>query len=110
MTRVGIYTLLGIFLLFAVMLMAKENITANRGVKIAGAQTSTDPMGCTDYNYQNMKQSVSSFDLANGLTKNDFISLSYKTSLSFYYLIACLWLVAGLRLKFKRPLKPGQSG
>ena len=108
MTKIRICTLLGIFLVFGVILVARGKITAQRGVKIAATQKSVDQMGWKEY--QNVKQSMSSFDLANGLTMNDLMSLSFKRSLSFYYLLACLWLVAGLRLRFKRPLKAGQSG
>jgi hypothetical protein len=108
MTKVTIYTLLGILLLFSVIQLAREKVAARRGVKIVSAQKSVDQMSWREY--LNIKQSMSSFDLANGLTMNDLISLSFKRGLSFYYLLACLWLVMGLRLKFKRPLKTGQSG
>ncbi len=108
MSKVRIYTLLGFFLLFGVILVAREKIVTHRGLKTAATQKSVDQMGWKEY--QNIKQSMSSFDLANGLTMNDLTSLSFRRSLSFYYLLACLWLVVGLRLKFKRPLKVRQSG
>ena len=114
MKRAVIFTLLGFFLLFGVGLVAGTVVFAPWYRILADKPgTPAPPPGEMSWNtYKKVKLELSSFDLVNGLTKHDLETLDTERSLSFYYLVACLWLVVGLRLGFRQPLKhchPGAS-
>jgi hypothetical protein len=54
--------------------------------------------------YKKIKLAFGSFDLFNGLTKQDLETMkNADPSLGFYYLMACLWLALGLRFGRRRP-------
>jgi hypothetical protein len=54
--------------------------------------------------YKKIKLAFGSFDLFNGLTKQDLETMkNTDPSLGFYYLMACLWLALGLRFGRRRP-------
>ena len=60
--------------------------------------------------YKKIKLTLGSFDLVNGLTKHELETIDTGRSLGFYYLVACLWLIVGMRLRFRWPhkkIKPG---
>ncbi|MEJ2068855.1 MAG: hypothetical protein P8X65_03075 [Syntrophobacterales bacterium] len=49
-------------------------------------------------NYRKVRLALSSFDLVGGLTNHDLEAIpTYSRAFSFYFLLACLWLVLGLR-------------
>jgi hypothetical protein len=114
MNKAVIFTLLGFFLLFGVSLVAGTMVFApwNR-ILVDKPGTPSPPPGEMSWNtYKKVELELGSFDLVNGLTKHDLETLDTHRSWGFYYLLACLWLVVGLRLGFRRPIKhchPGAS-
>jgi hypothetical protein len=112
MKKAVIFTLLGFFLLFGVSLVAGTMVFApwNR-IQVDKPGTPPPPAGEMSWNtYKKVKLELGSFDLVNGLTKHDLETLDTERGLSFYYLVACLWLVVGLRLGLRLPLKQCRSG
>jgi hypothetical protein len=108
MKKAVIFTLLGFFLLFGVSLAANDYMFKRLGrILVNKPGDPSTPAGEMSWNaYKKIKLTLGSFDLVNGLTKHDLDTLNTEDSLGFYYLIACLWLVLGLRLGLRRPLKP----
>jgi hypothetical protein len=112
MKKAVIFTLLGIFLLFGISLVAGTKVFAP-WYRILVDKPGTPPPapGKMSWNtYKKVKLELGSFDLVNGLTKHDLETLDTERSLSFYYLVACLWLVVGLRLGLRQPLKQCRPG
>jgi hypothetical protein len=112
MKKAVVFTLLGFFLLFGVSLAANSQMYKhlNRVLADKPGDPST-PAGEMSWNaYKKIKLTLGSFDLVNGLTRHDLETLDSQDGLGFYYLIACLWLVLGLRLGIRRPLKPHRPG
>jgi hypothetical protein len=103
MKRVIIFTLLGIFLLFAAGAYARMKVFPHFNPVDKSAEPPAAPGDMSWKTYSKVKQALGSFDLVNGLTKQDLQSLDSHHSLGFYYLVACLWLVVGMRFKLKRP-------
>jgi hypothetical protein len=102
------FTLLGILLLFGVGLVAKRYVF-DRGDRVLVDKPGDPPPapGEMSWNtYKKTKLALESFDLANGLTKHELENIHISTSLSFYYLLACLWLAFGLRLSRRTHKKP----
>jgi 4-amino-4-deoxy-L-arabinose transferase-like glycosyltransferase len=114
MKKAVIFTLLGFFLLFGVSLVAGTMVFAPwYRILVDKPGTPSPPPGEMSWNtYKKVKLELGSFDLVNGLTKHDLETLDTARSLSFYYLVACLWLVVGMRFGFRWPhrkIKPGAS-
>ncbi|MEJ5330568.1 MAG: hypothetical protein WHT07_10495 [Desulfobaccales bacterium] len=47
--------------------------------------------------YKRLKMALSSFDLANGLTRQDFERMPEGREHAFYFLLGAFWLVLGLK-------------
>jgi len=107
MKKAVVFTLLGIFLLFGAGLVAGWQVIDPRDrILVDQPGDPALPPGEMNWNtYKKTKLALSSFDLVNGLTKHDLETMHTHNSLGFGYLLACLWLVLGLRLGFGRPLK-----
>jgi hypothetical protein len=106
MKKVVLTILLGIFLLFGVGLVA--NFEMFRHITRVSVDKTEPPAAAGEMSwktYKRVKLELGSFDLVNGLTKNDLDAMRADKNLSFYYLMGCLWLVLGLRLGLKRPAK-----
>ena len=49
-------------------------------------------------NYRKVRLALSSFDLVGGLTTRDLEAIpTYSRFFSFFYLLACFWLILGLK-------------
>jgi hypothetical protein len=103
MKKAVIFSLLGIFLLFAAGALARIEILPNYQPVNRLAEPPTAPGEMSWNTYNKVRMAMGSFDLVNGLTRQDLESLDSHRSLSFYYLVACLWLAAGMRFRFRRP-------
>jgi hypothetical protein len=112
MKKAVAFTLLGFFLLFGVSLVAGTRVFAPWYRILADKPgTPPPPPGEMSWNtYKKVKLELGSFDLVNGLTKHDLETIDTDRSLGFYYLLACLWLVLGLRLGLRRPLRKPHLG
>jgi hypothetical protein len=112
MKKAVVLSLLGFFLLFGVSLAANEHMFKRLDRILVDKPGDPPPdSGKMSWNtYKKIKLTLGSFDLVNGLTKHDLETLDTEDGLGFYYLIACLWLVLGLRLGLRRPLKPRRPG
>ena len=98
------FTLVGIFLLFGVGLVAGWHVFAP-WERILADKPGDPPLapGEMSWNtYKKTKLALGSFDLVNGLTKYDLETMSAHNNLGFYYLLACFWLVLALRFGFRR--------
>jgi hypothetical protein len=51
----------------------------------------------TEAEYKRLKAAVSSFDLANGLTRQDFETMPEGRHHAFYFMLGAFWLVLGLK-------------
>jgi len=111
MKKAVLSILLGIFLLFGVGLVA--NFEMFRHITPASVDKGDPPPAPGEMSwktYKRVKQELGSFDLVNGLTRHDLDAMRADDNVGFYYLIACLWLVVGMRLGLRRPAKkPGPS-
>jgi hypothetical protein len=103
MKKAVIFTLLGIFLLFGVGALARMEVFPHYQPVNPRTESPTAPGEMSWNTYNRAKMALGSFDLVNGLTRQDLETLDSHRSLSFYYLVACLWLAAGMRFKFRRP-------
>jgi hypothetical protein len=103
MKKAVIFTLLGIFLLFGAGALARMEISPHYQLVNRLAEPPTAPGEMSWDTYNKAKTALGSFDLVNGLTRQDLETLDSHRSLSFYYLVACLWLAAGMRFRFRRP-------
>jgi len=104
MKKAVIFTLLGIFLLFGVSLIAGLQVF-DQGDRILAdkpGDTLLAPGEMSWQSYKKIKLAMGSFDLANGLTKADLETMDTARSLGFYGLMACIWLVMALRLGIRR--------
>jgi len=114
MKKAVAFTLLGFFLLFGVSLVASLRMF-QRYDRILVDKPGDPPLGQGEMSwntYKKIKLALGSFDLVNGLTKHELETLDTGRSLGFYYLVACLWLIVGMRLRFwwpHRKIKPGAS-
>jgi hypothetical protein len=98
--------LLGIFLLFGVGLVANfEMFRHITPVLVDKTEPPAAPGEMSWKTYKRVKLELGSFDLVNGLTKHDMEAMRADNNVGFYYLIACLWLVLGMRLGLRRPAK-----
>jgi len=100
MKKAVAFTLLGILVLFGVGLVAGLKVFQPWD-RILVDQPGDPPLapGEMSWNtYKKTKLALGSFDLVNGLTKNDLETLNTNNSLGFYFLVGCLWLVLGFRL------------
>jgi hypothetical protein len=100
------FILLGIVFLVGVGLMAGWHVFGPRD-RILVDKPGYPPLAPAEMSwnaYKKTKLALGSFDLVNGLTKHDLETLHVHNNLGFYYLVACLWLVLGLRL-CRRPRK-----
>jgi hypothetical protein len=107
MKKAVVFTLLGFFLLFGAGLVAGLHVFDpwDRILVDKAAAPPPAPGEMSWNTYKKIKLALGPFDLVNGLTKHDLETIHTGNSLSFYYLLACLWLVLGLRLGHRRPLK-----
>lgn len=103
MKKAVIFSLLGIFLLFAAGALARMEVFASYHPVNRLAEPPTAPGEMSWNTYNKVRMAMGSFDLVNGLTRQDLENLDSHRSLSFYYLVACLWLAAGMRFRFRRP-------
>jgi hypothetical protein len=103
MKKAVLFTLLGIFFLFAAGALARMEIFPRYQPVNRLAEPPTAPGEMSWNAYKKAKMALGSFDLVNGLTRRDLETLDSHRSLSFYYLVACLWLAVGMRFKFRRP-------
>ena len=107
MKKAVLFTLLGIMLLFGAGLVVGRTLSDPRD-RILVDKPGTPPPAPGEMSwdaYKKTKLALGSFDLVNGLTKHDMETLHVHNSLGFYYLVACLWLVLGLRFSSRRPRK-----
>lgn len=51
----------------------------------------------TEAEYKRLKMALISFDLANGLTRQDFERMPEGREHAFYFLLGAFWLVLGLK-------------
>jgi hypothetical protein len=102
MKKAVVFTLLGIFLLFGVGALARMEVFASYHPVNRLAEPPTAPGEMSWDTYNKAKMALGSFDLVNGLTRRDIETIDSHRSLSFYYLVACIWLAAGMRFKFRR--------
>jgi hypothetical protein len=102
MKKAVLFTLLGIFLLSAAGALARMEILPRYQPINRLAEPPTAPGEMTWNTYNKAKMALGSFDLVNGLTRQDVETLDSHRSFSFYYLVACIWLAAGMRFKFRR--------
>jgi hypothetical protein len=114
MKKAVAFTLLGFFLLFGVSLVADFHMFAylNRILVDKPGDPPLSPGEMSWNTYKKIKLALGSFDLVNGLTKHELETIDTGRSLGFYYLVACLWLVLGMRFGFRgahRKIKPGAS-
>jgi len=100
MKKAVAFTLLGIFVLFGISLVAgfKAFQPWERVLADQPGDPPPAPGEMSWNNYKKIKLALGSFDLVNGLTKKDLETLNTSNSLGFYYLVGCLWLVLGFRL------------
>jgi hypothetical protein len=112
MKKAVIFTLLGLVLLFGVSLVASFYMF-QRYDRILAEQPGDPqpPPGQMSWkSYKKIRLALGSFDLVNGLTKNDLDTMHAGNHEGFYYLIGCLWLVLGLRFGLRRPRSKAKSG
>ena len=105
MKKAVAFSLLGFFLLFGVSLVANFHMF-QRYDRILADKPGDPPLGPGEMswdNYKRVKLALGPFDLVNGLTKYELETMNTGRSLSFYYLVACIWLVLGLRFGFQWP-------
>jgi hypothetical protein len=102
MKKAVLFTLLGIFLLFGAGALARMEIFPHYQPINRLTEPPTAPGEMSWNTYNKAKMALGSFDLVNGLTRQDLETLDSHRSFSFYYLVACLWLAAGMRFKFRR--------
>jgi hypothetical protein len=107
MKKAVLITLMGIFLLFGVGLVAYFHMFQHLNHILADMPGDPRPApGEMSWNaYKKVRIEIGSFDLANGLTKHDLEAMGADNNVGFYYLMGCLWLVFGLGRGFKRPTK-----
>jgi hypothetical protein len=114
MKKAVAFTLVGFFLLFGVSLVASLSMF-QRLDRILVDKPGDPPLGPGEMSwnaYKKIKLALGSFDLVNGLTKHELENIDTGRSLGFYYLVACLWLIVGMRLRFRWPhrkIKPGAA-
>jgi hypothetical protein len=99
MKKAVLFSLLGIFLLFGVGLVAGLKVIDPRD-RILVDQPGDSPLapGEMSWNtYKKTKLAMGAFDLANGLTKHDLETMNTNNSLGFHFLVGCLWLALGFR-------------
>jgi len=114
MKKAVAFTLLGFLLLFGVSLVASLHMF-ERYDRILVDKPGDPPLapGEMSWNkYKKIKLALGSFDLVNGLTKHELETIDTGRSLGFYYLVACLWLILGMRFGFRWPhrkIEPGAS-
>lgn len=66
--------------------------------KEAAATTPRDPgQPLSEAEYKRLKMALSPFDLANGLTRQDFEHMPAGREHAFYFLLGAFWLVLGLK-------------
>jgi hypothetical protein len=110
MKKAVVSILLGIFLLFGVGLVANFHMFRHITPHLVNKGDPPPAPGEMSWKtYKRVKLELGSFDLVNGLTKHDLDTMRADNNVGFYYLIACLWLVLGLRLGLKRPAKKSDS-
>ena len=109
MKKAVFFTLLSIFLLFAAGALARIKGFPHYQTANLHTEPPTAPGEMSWNTYNKVKMSMGSFDLVNGLTRHDIEALDAHRSLSFYYLVGCLWLAAGMRLKFRRSRQRKQA-
>jgi hypothetical protein len=114
MKKAVAFTLLGFFLLFGVSLVAGLHMfePSERTLADKPGDQPPAPGEMSWDKYKRVKLALGAFDLVNGLTKHDLETIHTDNRLGFYYLVACLWLVLGMRLGFRWPhrkIKPGAS-
>ena len=109
MKKAVLSILLGIFLLFGVSLVANFHMFRHiNRILVDKTEPPPAPGEMSWKTYKRVKLELGSFDLVNGLTKHDMDAMRADNNVGFYYLIACLWLVLGMRLGLRRPAKkPG---
>jgi hypothetical protein len=102
MKKAVIFILLGFFFLFGVSLVASFHMFQRLDRILVDKPGDQPPApGEMSWNtYKKIKLVLGSFDLVNGLTKKDLETMHAENNLGFYYLMACLWLVLGLRWGF----------
>jgi hypothetical protein len=110
MKKAVLFTLLSIFLLFGVGALARMEVFPHYQPVNPRTEPPTAPGEMSWNTYNKAKMALGSFDLVNGLTRHDLETLDTHRSFSFYYLVACLWLAAGMRFKFRRPHRRQRSG
>jgi hypothetical protein len=101
-------TLLGILLLCGAGLVA-DRYMFDRGDRVLEDKPGDPPPAAGEMSwnaYKKAKLALGSFDLINGLTKHELETIHIDSSVSFYYLLACLWLAFGLRLSRRTHKKP----
>ncbi len=105
MKRALIFSLVGYFLLFGVSLEAGMKVfsRADRTQVAAPGAPHQAPGEMSRDSYKKAKFALGSFDLVNGLTRQDLQTLDSNDSVGFYYLLGCLWLVVGMRFARRRP-------
>ena len=111
MKKAVVFTLLGFLLLFAGGLVANMHLFHRLDrILVDKPGTPPPPPGEMSWNtYKKIRLELGSFDLVNGLTKHELETLHSDNAMGFWYLLACLWLVIGLRLGF-RPAKSRPRG
>lgn len=107
MKKAVAFTIFGFLLLFGGGLLAGLHVFEPWDRILADKPETAPPAaGEMSWNtYKQTKLALGSFDLVNGLTKHELETSHNGRSLSFYYLLACLWLVVASRLGFRRPRK-----
>jgi hypothetical protein len=100
MKKAVVFTLLGIFLLFSIGLVAGLKVFEpwDRILTDKPGDPTLAPGEMSWNTYKKTKLALGSFDLVNGLTKHDLENIGAERKLGFYYLLGCLWLILGLRL------------
>jgi hypothetical protein len=112
MKKAVAFTLLGFFLLSGVSLVARLHVFQRHDLVDKPGDPAPGPGEMSWNTYKRVKLALGSFDLVNGLTKHELETIDTGRSLGFYYLVACLWLVLGMRFGFRWPhrkIKPGAS-